>query len=87
MKRKSQVTTTEPKSPNFTKVKSKALERTYVNEGEPGTKLQESQDRFKATLAKQRSRKSTTATEPTVQVSSTRAMELANKAKREQIEA
>lgn len=32
-KTKSEATVTVPKSPNFTKPKSKPLERTYVNEG------------------------------------------------------
>jgi len=34
-KKKSQMTVTRPLSPNFSKSKSKPLERTYVNEGDP----------------------------------------------------
>ena len=36
-KTKSEATVTVPKSPNFTKPKSKPLERAYVNEGKPPT--------------------------------------------------
>jgi hypothetical protein len=34
-KRKGEFTGTRPKSPDFTKTKSKPLERAYVNEGGP----------------------------------------------------
>lgn len=37
MSKKSQVSTTKPVSPKFTKTKTKPLERTYVNEAAPDT--------------------------------------------------
>jgi len=73
-KRKGEFVPVRPQSPNFTKTKSKPLEREYLNEGQ-GLPVSASEDKFKAALAKQMS---VTATNKSAKPpSSTRAVELA----------
>lgn len=76
-RKKSQVSTTTPKSPKFTKTKTRPLERSYVNEAPPQP------DKLKQLLAKSMTKPSTQVKQP----SSTRAMELASQRRREEIEA
>ena len=85
-KRKGEFVPVRPQSPNFTKTKSKPLERQYLNEG-VGLPMSVSQpeDKFKAALAKQAS---AAATNKSVKPpSSTRAVELAQKRRRDEMEA
>lgn len=77
-RKKSQVSTTKPESPKFTKTKSRPLERTYVNEAPPQP------DKLKTLLGKSLTKKVETQVK---QPSSTRAMELAAQRRREEIEA
>ena len=84
-KRKGEFVPVTPQSPNFTKTKSKPLEREYLNEGghlAPSASAPE--DKFKAALAKQMSMaKSMQSVKPP---SSTRAVELAQKRRRDEME-
>jgi hypothetical protein len=80
-KTKSEATVTVPRSPNFTKPKSKPLERNYVNEGKPPTAANQALnqatggDKLMAALAA-KSVKSKTSQGPVKQPSSTRASAL-----------
>lgn len=67
---------TKPKSPNFQKTKQRPLERDYVNEAAPKI------DKFATLPAK---RPSTASDIPVKQPSSTRAMQLSQAKRREEI--
>lgn len=82
-KRKGEYMPVQPQSPNFTKTKSKPLQREYLNEGLAGS-ASAPEDKFKAALAKQMSMaKSLQSVKPP---SSTKAVELAQKRRREDME-
>ena len=89
-KTKSEATVTVPKSPNFSKPKSKPLERAYVNEGKPPVGAVVAQatggDKLRAALAA-KSTKSMTSQGPVKQPSSTRASALQAERRRKEIEA
>jgi hypothetical protein len=72
-KRKGEFVPVQPRSPNFTKTKSRPLEREYLNELAPAA----SEDKFKTALAKQMSVGRSTTTSQVKPPSSTRAVELA----------
>lgn len=69
-RKKSQMAVTKPQSPNFTKSKSRPLERDYVNEAQPQP------DKYQTLQPKRPSDK------PVKQPSSTRAMELSQAKRR-----
>lgn len=82
-KRKGEYMPVQPQSPNFTKTKSKPLQREYLNEGIAGS-ASAPEEKFKAALAKQMSMaKSLQSVKPP---SSTKAVELAQKRRREDME-
>ena len=89
-KTKSEATVTVPKSPKFSKPKSKPLERAYVNEGKPPVGAVVAQaaggDKLRAALAA-KSTKSKTSQGPAKQPSSTRASALQAERRRSEIEA
>ena len=78
-KKKSQMQVTRPKSPNFTKTNTKALDREYLNEGyqEPAV------DKFKAALLKSMAKQEDKAA---ANPSSTKAMNLTIQKNRERLE-
>lgn len=84
-KRKGEFVPVRPHSPNFTKTKPKQLDRRYLNEG-GGLPMSASQpeDKFKAALAKQMS--ATNMHKSVKPPSSTRAVELAQKRRRDEME-
>lgn len=87
-KKKGELTTTQPRSPNFTKTKSKPLDRQYLNEGAGlGMSASQPEDRFKTALAKQLQTGGLSSTKAVKPPSSTKAVELAQKRRRDEMEA
>lgn len=74
---------TRPKSPNFTKTSSKTLAREYLDEQLSNPTV----DKFKAAMQKQIARQASMTTEKIQDPSSTNAMNLGMKRRREEMEA
>jgi len=82
-KKKSQIAVTRPKSPNFTKTSSKALDRQYLDEQLSNPTVDKFKLAMQKTLAKQAAQKNDKVQDP----SSTNSMNLAMQRRREELEA